>query len=84
MSIISSIRVKEMADKVFKEKEKITKVFATQTDNLLETLDPDKELIFDGEEGMAVLNGWIQKSKEQGRNLTIKCGRITFKNRGAK
>ena len=64
-----------------KEKNKPDKVFATQTDNLLETLDPEKELVFDGEEGMEVLKGWIKKSKEQGRNLTIKCGRITFKNR---
>uniref|UniRef100_A0A6M3IJ04 Uncharacterized protein n=1 Tax=viral metagenome TaxID=1070528 RepID=A0A6M3IJ04_9ZZZZ len=73
-----------MADKVFKEKEKITKVFATQTDNLLETLDPDKEIIFNGDEGFSVLEGWIKKSKEQGRDLTIKCGKVTFKNRGAK
>ena len=75
-----------MADKVIteKEEEKKTKVFATQTDNLLETLDPNKELVFDGDDGFAVLEGWINKSKEQGRDLAIECGKITFKNRGAK
>ncbi len=56
------------------------KVFPTQTDNWVE-IGEDKELVFDGPQGMAVFTAWINKSKQQGRDLTIECKRITFRHR---
>jgi len=73
-----------MLDKVFTKKEAKPpdKVFPTQTDNLLDF--GDRELVFDGAQGMDIFTAWSKKSKQQGRDLTIKCGRITFINRGVK
>ena len=62
-------------------KKKPDKVFATQTDNFVSTISPDVELVFDGDEGQKILQNWIKESKSKGRDFTIKCGKITFKNR---
>lgn len=70
-----------MPDKVFtvKEANPPDKVFATQTNYGLDF--GDRELVFDGPQGIGVFTAWINKAKQQGKDLTIKCNRITFRNR---
>ena len=71
-----------MPDRIFTEKEKVKpdKVFATTTDNLIE-LPKGKDIVFDGDEGKAVFDNWWKQSKDQKRDMTIRCGssRLTFK-----
>ena len=73
-----------MPGRIFTEKEKVKpdKVFATTTEaNFISTISPDVELVFEGDEGLKILQNWIKESKSKGRDFTIKCGKITFKNR---
>lgn len=66
-----------MVDKILEEVVKPELVIKTQTNsNILST---EKDIVIDGDEGIETVKKWASQSWEQGRDLEIKGGKLTFR-----